>query len=46
MINEIAAAFNEQSSGISQGDIAVAEMDKVTQETAANAEESARLLRN
>lgn len=41
LINEIAAASNEQSSGISQVNIAVAEMDKVTQQTAANAEESA-----
>ncbi|MBN1548194.1 MAG: methyl-accepting chemotaxis protein, partial [Syntrophaceae bacterium] len=38
---EIAAASHEQSHGISQVNIAVTEMDKVTQQTAANAEESA-----
>ncbi len=41
LINEIAAASSEQAHGISQVNIAVAEMDKVTQQTAANAEESA-----
>jgi len=41
LVNEIAAATSEQSHGISQVNIAVAEMDKVTQRTAANAEESA-----
>ncbi|SEM22634.1 Four helix bundle sensory module for signal transduction [Syntrophus gentianae] len=41
LINEIAAASSEQFHGISQVNIAVAEMDKVTQQTAANAEESA-----
>jgi methyl-accepting chemotaxis protein len=41
LINEIAAASSEQSHGISQVNIAVAEMDKVTQQIAANAEESA-----
>jgi len=41
LVDEIAAATSEQSHGISQVNIAVAEMDKVTQRTAANAEESA-----
>ncbi len=41
LIEEIAAASQEQSHGISQVNLAVAEMDKVTQSTAANAEESA-----
>jgi len=41
LIGEIAAASNEQAQGISQINTAVAEMDKVTQQTAANAEESA-----
>lgn len=41
LIAEIAAASNEQAQGISQINSAVAEMDKVTQQTAANAEESA-----
>jgi len=41
LVNEIAAASSEQAHGISQVNIAVAEMDKVTQQTAANAEESA-----
>ncbi|MEN6320544.1 MAG: methyl-accepting chemotaxis protein [Syntrophaceae bacterium] len=40
-INEIAAASGEQASGIDQINKAVAEMDKVTQQNAANAEESA-----
>jgi len=41
LIDEIATASQEQSHGISQVNTAVAEMDKVTQQTAANAEESA-----
>ena len=38
---EIAAATQEQAHGLSQVNIAVSEMDKVTQQAAANAEESA-----
>ncbi len=41
LVDEIATASNEQSHGIAQINIAVSEMDKVTQSTAANAEESA-----
>lgn len=41
LIGEIAAASNEQAQGIEQVNTAVAEMDKVTQQNAANAEESA-----
>ena len=41
LVDEIAVASEEQSRGITQVNIAVAEMDKVTQSTAANAEESA-----
>jgi len=41
LVDEIATASNEQSHGISQVNIAVSEMDKLTQSTAANAEESA-----
>ena len=41
LVEEIAAASQEQSHGIDQINKAVAEMDKVTQQTAANAEESA-----
>ena len=41
LIGEIAAASREQSQGIAQVNTAVGEMDKVTQATAANAEESA-----
>jgi methyl-accepting chemotaxis protein len=41
LINEIAAASQEQSQGIEQVNTAVAQMDKVTQQNAANAEESA-----
>jgi methyl-accepting chemotaxis protein len=41
LVDEIAAASQEQSQGIGQVNIAVTEMDKVTQQTAANAEESA-----
>ena len=41
LVDEIATASEEQSRGITQVNIAVSEMDKVTQSTAANAEESA-----
>ncbi|KMQ50546.1 methyl-accepting chemotaxis protein II [Chitinispirillum alkaliphilum] len=41
LVNEIAAASNEQAQGIEQINTAVAQMDKVTQSNAANAEESA-----
>jgi methyl-accepting chemotaxis protein len=41
LIDEIAAASLEQAQGIAQVNRAVSEMDKVTQATAANAEESA-----
>ncbi len=41
LVGEIAAASNEQSTGIDQTNKAVAEMDKVVQQNAANAEESA-----
>jgi len=41
LIDEIAAASSEQAQGIGQIGKAVAEMDKVVQQTAANAEESA-----
>jgi len=41
LIGEIAAASREQSEGIDQVNQAVADMDKVTQQNAANAEESA-----
>ena len=41
LVGEIAAASNEQAQGISQVNIAVTEMDKVTQQNAATAEESA-----
>jgi len=41
LIDEIATASQEQSNGISQVNTAVAEMDRVTQQSAANAEESA-----
>ena len=41
LMDEIATASEEQSHGIAQVNIAVTEMDKVTQSTAANAEESA-----
>jgi len=41
LIGEISAASNEQSQGIDQANIAMAEMEKVTQMNAANAEESA-----
>jgi methyl-accepting chemotaxis protein len=41
LITEIAAASQEQSQGIEQINIAVTQMDKVTQQNAANSEESA-----
>ncbi|MBE2214380.1 MAG: MCP four helix bundle domain-containing protein [Opitutaceae bacterium] len=41
LVSEVAGASNEQSRGIGQVNVAVAEMDKVTQSNAANAEESA-----
>ena len=41
LIGEISAASNEQSQGIEQVNTAVTEMDKVTQQNAANSEESA-----
>ena len=40
-MGEIAAASSEQATGIEQVNKAVAEMDKVTQQNAASAEESA-----
>ncbi|MBN2211125.1 MAG: CZB domain-containing protein [Sedimentisphaerales bacterium] len=41
LISEIAAASQEQAQGISQVTAAMSQMDKVTQQNAANAEESA-----
>jgi methyl-accepting chemotaxis protein len=41
LVDEIATASDEQAHGIAQVNIAVGEMDKVTQQTAATAEESA-----
>jgi methyl-accepting chemotaxis protein len=41
LIGEISAASREQSGGIDQVNIAITEMDKVVQQNAANAEESA-----
>ncbi|MFP4037597.1 MAG: methyl-accepting chemotaxis protein [Desulfobacteraceae bacterium] len=41
LVGEIAAASKEQAEGIDQVNVAVADMDKVTQQNAANAEESA-----
>jgi methyl-accepting chemotaxis protein len=41
LVGEIAAASKEQAQGISQISNAIAEMDKVVQQNAANAEESA-----
>jgi methyl-accepting chemotaxis protein len=41
LVDEIATASHEQAEGIAQINKAVAEMDRVTQSTAANAEESA-----
>jgi methyl-accepting chemotaxis protein len=40
-VDEIATASQEQANGIGQVSSAVSEMDRVTQQTAANAEESA-----
>ncbi len=41
LVSEIAAASSEQAQGIDQVNTAMAQMDKVTQQNAANAEESA-----
>ncbi|MGE5257198.1 MAG: methyl-accepting chemotaxis protein [Hyphomicrobiales bacterium] len=41
LVGEIAAASSEQAQGITQINTAVSEMDKLTQQNAANAEESA-----
>ncbi|MEA1921847.1 MAG: methyl-accepting chemotaxis protein [Pseudomonadota bacterium] len=41
LIGEVTAASQEQSNGVGQINIAISEMDKVTQQNAANAEESA-----
>jgi len=41
LVDEIATASQEQAHGIGQVNTAVADMDKMTQQTAANAEESA-----
>ncbi|HAA02439.1 MAG TPA: methyl-accepting chemotaxis protein, partial [Syntrophobacteraceae bacterium] len=41
LVGEISAASSEQAQGIEQINRAVTEMDKVTQQNAANAEESA-----
>ena len=41
LVSEISAASSEQAQGIEQVNTAVADMDKVTQQNAANAEESA-----
>ncbi|MBW2109024.1 MAG: PAS domain-containing protein [Deltaproteobacteria bacterium] len=41
LVGEISAASNEQAQGIEQVNTAVAEMDKVVQQNAANSEESA-----
>ncbi len=41
LIREIAAACSEQAQGIEQVNVAVSQMDQVTQSNAANAEESA-----
>jgi methyl-accepting chemotaxis protein len=41
LVGEISAASQEQSNGVGQINIAISEMDKVTQQNAANAEESA-----
>ncbi|MBF0523817.1 MAG: hypothetical protein HQK56_01830 [Deltaproteobacteria bacterium] len=41
LVGEIAAASSEQAQGLDQINLAVAEMDKVTQQNAATAEESA-----
>ncbi|MCD8352255.1 MAG: methyl-accepting chemotaxis protein [Planctomycetaceae bacterium] len=41
LVQEITAATNEQAQGVDQVNTAVAQMDKVTQQNAANSEESA-----
>lgn len=41
LATEVASASNEQSQGVAQVNLAVSQMDTVTQSTAANAEESA-----
>jgi hypothetical protein len=41
LVSEVAAASREQSQGIDQVNVAVSQMDKVTQSNAANAEETA-----
>ncbi len=41
LVAEVAAASQEQKQGIEQVNIAISQMDKVTQSNAANAEESA-----
>ncbi len=41
LISEIAASSNEQAQGVSQINVAMTEMDKVTQQNAATAEQSA-----
>ena len=41
LVSEISEASKEQSSGIEQVNIAITEMDKIVQQNAANAEESA-----
>ena len=41
LVGEISAASQEQSNGVGQINIAISEMDKITQQNAANAEESA-----
>ena len=41
LVAEIASASSEQARGIDQVNLALTEMDKVTQQNAANAEESA-----
>lgn len=41
LVGEIAAASNEQAQGIEQINVAVSDMDQITQKNAANAEESA-----
>jgi len=41
LVGEIAAASQEQTSGVDQVNVAVAQMDKVVQQVAANSEESA-----
>jgi methyl-accepting chemotaxis protein len=46
LVEEIAAASQEQARGIEQLNQAVAQMDKVVQQNAANAEESASASRS